>query len=94
MTRKTRAKYSPEFKREAVRLLEQGDKDPVQLARELDVARNKLYQWKEEVDSHGTTLTDFSLSLKVVNNQKVGCKLILIIICRRQINFSCHTNYE
>ena len=27
MTRKKRAVYSPEFKREAVRLLEQGDKD-------------------------------------------------------------------
>ncbi len=53
MTRKTRAKYSPEFKREAVRLLSQGDKDTAQLARELGVARNKLYQWKEEIDNHG-----------------------------------------
>ena len=55
MTRKTRAKYNPEFKREAVRLLEQGDKETAQLARELSVARNKLYQYKNEIDRHGTS---------------------------------------
>ena len=53
MTSKTRTKYSPEFKREAVRLLEQGDKETAQLARELGVARNKLYRWKDEIDCHG-----------------------------------------
>lgn len=53
MTRAQRTRFSAEFKREAVRLLEQGDKEVSQLARELGVARNKLYQWKEEVDRHG-----------------------------------------
>ena len=53
MTKKKRAEYSPEFKREAVRLLEQGDKETSQLARELGVARNKLYRWKEEIDQYG-----------------------------------------
>ena len=53
MTSTKRAHFSAEFKREAVRLLEQGDKDASQLARELGVARNKLYQWKNEVDRHG-----------------------------------------
>jgi len=53
MTTKKRAEYSPEFKREAVRLLEQGDKEASQLARELGVARNKLYRWKDEIDQHG-----------------------------------------
>ena len=53
MISKTKAKYSPEFKREAVRLLEEGDKDTAQLARELGVARNKLYQWKAEISRYG-----------------------------------------
>ncbi len=53
MTRKTRQVFSAEFKREAVRLLEQGDKEASQLARELGVRRNQLYKWKLEVDSHG-----------------------------------------
>ncbi len=53
MARETRKRYSSEFKREAVRLLEQGDKEASQLARELGVARNRLYKWKEEVDQYG-----------------------------------------
>ena len=40
MTRKPRETFSPEFKREAVLLLEQGDKESSQLARELGVWRN------------------------------------------------------
>jgi transposase len=55
MTRETRKRYSSEFKREAVRLLEQGDKEASQLARELGVARNRLYKWKEEIDQHGAS---------------------------------------
>lgn len=53
MTKQKRTYYSADFKREAVRLLEQGDKDASQLSRELGVARNKLYLWKEEIDRHG-----------------------------------------
>jgi transposase len=53
MSKRTRKTYSPEFKREAVRRLEQGDIEGAQLARELGVARNKLYQWREEVHTHG-----------------------------------------
>jgi len=45
--------FSPEFKREAVRLMEQGDKDAVQLARELGVKRNQLYKWKQEIGDYG-----------------------------------------
>ena len=45
--------FSPEFKREAVRLLEKGNKPGAQLARELGVRRNQLYKWKEEIDAHG-----------------------------------------
>jgi len=55
MTRKPRETFSPEFKREAVLLLEQGDKESSQLARELGVRRNQLYKWKKEIDEHGET---------------------------------------
>lgn len=47
MTKRTT--YSKEFKVEAVRLLELGDKKPADLARELGVSRNKLYQWREQL---------------------------------------------
>ena len=53
MARQPRQTFSPEFKREAVRLLEQGSKESSQLARELGVRRNQLYKWKAEVDEHG-----------------------------------------
>src|SRR5436190_14303800 len=47
MTKRTT--YSKEFKVEAVRLLELGDKKATDLARELGVTRNKLYQWREQL---------------------------------------------
>lgn len=53
MTSKTRKIFSPEFKREAVRLLEQGNKESAQLARELGVRRNQLYKWQKEVHQYG-----------------------------------------
>ena len=51
-TRK-RQVFSPEFKREAVVLLEKGDKNVAQLARELGVKRTHLHRWKEELDTYG-----------------------------------------
>lgn len=51
MTR--RKTFTPEFKREAVRLLELGERPAAQIARELGVKRNQLYKWQEEVDKHG-----------------------------------------
>jgi len=53
MAKQERQVFSVEFKREAVRLLEQGDKDGAQLARELGIKRNQLYKWKAEIDAHG-----------------------------------------
>lgn len=53
MVKRTRQRFSVEFKREAVRLLEHGERDTSQLARELGVRRNQLYKWKVEVDAHG-----------------------------------------
>jgi len=48
-----RQRFSPEFKLEAVRLLELGQKPATQLALELRVARNKLYQWQEQIKAKG-----------------------------------------
>jgi len=41
--------FSREFKLEAVRLMDAGDKKASDLARELGVPRNKLYKWREEL---------------------------------------------
>lgn len=49
-----RQRFSPEFKREAVLLLELGQKPATQLALELGVARNQLYKWQEQLKAHGT----------------------------------------
>lgn len=54
MTRTKRKNFSPEFKREAARLLEQGNKNAAQLARELGVKRNQLYKWQKEIHEYGT----------------------------------------
>ena len=48
-----RARYTKEYKLEAVRLLEQGEKTGAQLALELGVARNQLYKWQEQLRSKG-----------------------------------------
>lgn len=45
--------FSREFKKEAVRLLEEGKKSGSDLARELGIRRNQVYKWKETIDSHG-----------------------------------------
>jgi len=48
-----RQRFTAEFKREAVRLLERGDKPVSQLAVELGVARNRLYKWRDALQVHG-----------------------------------------
>jgi len=53
MSTQKRQTFNPEFKREAVRLLEQSDKEAAQLARELGIKRNQLYKWKAEIDAYG-----------------------------------------
>jgi len=44
--------FSREFKLEAVRLLDQGDQNASDLARELGVPRNRLYKWRDEIKTH------------------------------------------
>lgn len=48
-----RQRFSAEFKREAVRLLELGQKPATQLALELGVARNRLYKWQAQFKANG-----------------------------------------
>lgn len=48
-----RKDFSPEFKREAVRMLDAGQKPATDLARELGIRRNQLYKWKGELVKHG-----------------------------------------
>ena len=48
-----RRTFTAEFKREAARQLDLGEKSPSDLARELGIPRNKLYRWKEELESKG-----------------------------------------
>lgn len=48
-----RKSFSREFKLEAVRLLERGDKPAAEIARELGIKRNQLYKWQEQLAAKG-----------------------------------------
>jgi transposase-like protein len=48
-----RKRFTKEFKLEAVRLLNKGERPAAELARELGVDRNRLYKWQEEVVGRG-----------------------------------------
>src|SRR4029079_13391259 len=49
----TRKQFTPEFKREAVQLLESGSRSGSVIARELGIARNQLYKWQTELRARG-----------------------------------------
>lgn len=49
-----RQRFTAEFKREAVRLMEQGDKPIAQLAIELGIPRNRLYKWRDSLQELGS----------------------------------------
>jgi transposase len=51
--RSRRKQYAKEFKVEAVRLLEHGEKSPTELALELGVERGQLYRWKRTLRAKG-----------------------------------------
>jgi transposase len=48
-----RQRHTKEFKLEAVRLLELGQKPATELALELGIRRNQLYKWQREVHGKG-----------------------------------------
>jgi transposase len=45
--------YPKEFKLEAIRLMESSDRPTAEIARELGIARNRLYKWKEQLQRRG-----------------------------------------
>ena len=53
MGRKKR-EFSPEFKREAVRLVLAGKKARAQIARDLDIRADLLFRWQKELAPHST----------------------------------------
>ena len=50
-----RKQFTPEFKREAVQLVESGSRPASAIARELGVRRNQLYKWQTELRARGST---------------------------------------
>jgi transposase-like protein len=48
-----RKTFTREFKLEALRLLDSGEKKPADLARELGIPRNRLYKWREQLLDKG-----------------------------------------
>jgi transposase len=48
-----RKTFSREFKLEAIRQLEEGDKPASLVATELGIRRNMLYKWQEQMRQHG-----------------------------------------
>jgi transposase len=50
---RVRQRFNREFKLEAVRLLELGEKPATQLALELGIPRNRLYKWQKELNAKG-----------------------------------------
>jgi len=64
-----RRKYTEEFKREAVRLMETSGKPVAQLARDLGIKDNNLYRWRSRYGQQNQTasngnLTDMEAALK------------------------------
>lgn len=52
-----RKRFTPEFKREAVRMLQSSGKAPADIARDLGIHRNQLYKWKEQFGNGGSRPT-------------------------------------
>ena len=48
-----RKRYTEEFKRQAVELLETRDRSGMDVARELGIRQNQLYKWREELKRKG-----------------------------------------
>ncbi|MCI0713141.1 MAG: transposase [Chloroflexi bacterium] len=57
---RTRRKYSEEFKREAVQLMESSGKPVAEIARDLGMNDNNLYRWRRVYGSDVTVATNGS----------------------------------
>lgn len=52
--RRTRRRFTEEFKREAVRLLNESPNSALSTAKSLGVQREVLYRWRDELEALGT----------------------------------------
>lgn len=50
---KVQKTYTPEFKREAVRLAQTSGKPIAQVAHELGISDTSIHQWRKELSEHG-----------------------------------------
>jgi transposase len=48
-----RRRFTPECKRQAVLLLNAGQRPAAEITRELGIPRNRLYKWQKDVPTHG-----------------------------------------
>ena len=55
MRRKPYKQYSREFKLEAIRLADVGDKTASQVARELGLRANQIWKWKQQLELETVT---------------------------------------
>src|SRR5258708_1477054 len=51
---KVQKTYTPEFKREAVRLAQTNGKSVAQVAREQGISDTSIHQWRKELTEHGS----------------------------------------
>jgi transposase len=51
---KAQKTYTPEFKREAVRLAQTSGKPIAHVARELGISDTSIHQWRKELGEHGS----------------------------------------
>ncbi len=72
-----RKKFTKQFKLEAVKLMEKGDKSPTDIAMSLGVRRNQLYKWQTQVRLKGETAFP--------GEGKRGLKLSEVEVLRRRI---------
>jgi len=46
-------RFTPEFNRQAVPLLNAGQRPAAEIARALGIPRNRLYKWQQDIAAHG-----------------------------------------
>ncbi len=68
-------RYSKEFKLEAIRLLNQGNKPTSELAMELGVKRSLLYRWRDQLSQKGEESFHDRLGRPLLNQESELTKL-------------------
>ncbi len=70
MNTKTKKRYSEDFKRDTVQLMENSDKPVAQISREMGINESQLYKWrrrygrKQEVRSNGGSREELEIEVK------------------------------